>query len=353
MPRYAKRVGRKVGLSPGTLIAGESKRTGPVDIAVIDYSEILFNERIIARVEDVLPYRDSPTVSWINIDGIHDLALIDQIGTHFGLHPLVMEDIATAGQRPKIEDFGDYLFITLTMLEIAPSGQVVHDEISLLVGSNYVLSFQESSGDCFNPVRERLRSGKGKLRKSGSDYLAYALIDTVVDNYFVVLEKLGEHFETLQEQVVADPTPHTLATINRLKSDMLFIRKVVWPLRDVIAGLQRGDSQLMTRPTEIYLRDVHDHVIQVIDTIETFRDMLSGMLDIYLSSVSNRLNSVMKVLTIIATIFIPLTFIAGVYGMNFRYMPELEWQFGYPVIMALMLGIGLGMLVWFRRKNWL
>ncbi|MEW6051697.1 MAG: magnesium/cobalt transporter CorA [Candidatus Zixiibacteriota bacterium] len=354
MLRYAKRVSRKVGLSPGSLVAGESRRTGPITISVIDYSERHFEEKQVSRIEDVFPYRDTPGVTWINIDGIHDLSLIEKIGSHFGFHPLVLEDIVTTGQRPKVEDFGDYLFITLIMLEMSASKNVIeHDEVSILVGRNYLLSFQETSGDCFNPIRERLRAGKEKLRKAGPDYLAYALMDTIVDNYFVVLEKLGEHFETLQEKVVADPTPAALSTINRLKGEMLFLRKAVWPLRDVISNLQRGESPLFTRATELYLRDVHDHVIQVMDTIETFRDMLSGMLDIYLSSVSNRLNSVMKVLTIIATIFIPLTFIAGIYGMNFDFMPELHWRFGYPLIMFLMFGIGIGMLAWFRRKNWL
>ncbi len=205
----------------------------------------------------------------------------------------------------------------------------------------------------FGPVRERIRTAKGRIRKMGPDYLAYALVDLIVDNYFVVLERLGEEIELIEDRVVSDPAPETLRAIHKLKSDMIFLRKSVWPLREVVSGLERGESPLIAESTGIYLRDVYDHTIQVIDTIETFRDVLSGMLDIYLSSVNNRLNSVMKVLTIIATIFMPLTFIAGMYGMNFKYMPELEWQWGYPVVIAVMLVVATSMLVIFRRKKWL
>jgi magnesium transporter len=227
------------------------------------------------------------------------------------------------------------------------------EQISLILGPNFVFSFQEKEGDVFDPIRERIRNGKGRIRKMGTDYLMYALLDSIVDNYFIILEKLGEKIELLEEKLVTRPTPDTLSTIHQLKREMIFLRKAVWPLREVISGLERNDSSMIKESTRIYLRDVYDHTIQTIDTIETFRDMVSGMLDIYLSSVSNRLNSVMKVLTIIATIFMPLTFLAGIYGMNFKYMPELEWRWSYPVIWLIMAGIGFFMLLYFRKKKWL
>jgi magnesium transporter len=234
------------------------------------------------------------------------------------------------------------------------SGEIEAEQVSLILGQNFLFSFQEGKkGDLFDPIRERIRNGKGRIRKMGADYLAYALIDAVVDHYFIILEKLGERIEVLEEALVAQPTTRTLHEIHNLKREMIFLRKAIWPLREVINSLARGESSLIQESTRVYLRDVYDHTIQVIDTIETFRDMVSGMLDIYLSSVSNRLNSVMKVLTIIATVFMPLTFLAGVYGMNFKHMPELEWRWGYPVIWAVMIAIGVFMLIYFRKKKWL
>jgi magnesium transporter len=233
------------------------------------------------------------------------------------------------------------------------TGQILAEQVSLVLGKNFVISFQEREGDIFNPVRERIRNGKGRIRKMGADYLVYSLLDSIVDNYFIILEKLGERIELLEEKLITNPVPETINLIHKLKREMIFLRRSVWPLRELIGNIERGESSLIKGSTNIYLRDVYDHTIQVIDTIETFRDILSGMLDIYLSSVSNRLNAVMKVLTIIATIFMPLTFIAGIYGMNFKYMPELEWRLGYPVILLTMVSIGVLMLVSFRKKKWL
>jgi magnesium transporter len=353
--RAFKQVSGKIGMSPGTLIPPADGRTGPIKISAFHYDESTLDEKKdVVSIESVLPSKEATGVTWIDIDGIHDTALIERVGAHFGFHPLVLEDVVTPDQRPKLEDYTDYLFVTLKMLTLVPGEQEVKiEEISILVGANYLITVQETEGDCFEPVRERIRRGKERLRKAGPDYLMYALIDAIVDNYFAVLETLGERFELLQESVITQPDPKTLQTLHRMKSELIYVRKSVWPLRDVINGLQRSESKLISRTTEVYLRDVHDHTIQVIDTIETFRDMLSSMLDIYLSSVSNRLNAVMKVLTIIATIFIPLTFIAGVYGMNFEFMPELHWRWGYPAIMGLMFAMGLGMLYWFRRKDWI
>ena len=293
-------------------------------------------------------------MTWINIDGLHEVKIIENIGSHFDIHPLVLEDILHTGQRPKTEDFGSYIYIVLKMLYFNEEENEIQDEqLSIILGSNFVISFQERVGDVFNPVRERIRIGRFQIKKRKSDYLAYALIDAVVDNYFIILEKLGEQIEDLEEELLDNPNPKNLETIHSLKRQLISLRKSVWPLREVIGGLERSESPLFHESTGIYLKDVYDHTIQVIDTIETYRDMVSGMLDTYLSNISNRMNEVMKVLTIIATIFIPLTFISGLYGMNFRYMPELEWHWGYPLIMFIMAILAIFMLFYFRKKRWL
>jgi len=354
MPRRIKKRSRKAGLPPGTLVHIGEQKAEEVRIIIIDYDEAHFQEKEIKTVEECFLFKDKPTVTWINVDGIHEVEVLELLGECFGLHPLVLEDILNTDQRPKLEDFGDYIFVVLkTFSYNDQSDEVEPEQISLILGPSFVLSLQEREGDVFNPIRERIRSGKGRIRRMGADYLAYCLLDSIVDHYFVVLEQVGEEVEFLEEELVANPTPETLQTIHNLKRDMIFLRKSVWPLREVIGALERGESSLIRESTGIYLRDVYDHTIQVVDTIETFRDMISGMLDIYLSSVSNRMNEVMKVLTIIATIFIPLTLIAGIYGMNFQYMPELGWRWGYPVVWLVMLVIGVVMLVYFRRKKWL
>jgi magnesium transporter len=354
MLRHYKRVSGKVGLSPGTLVKTDQTYSVPSKVTVITYNQATISEKANVPIADALLPANDAVVTWIHVDGIQGTSTIEAIGKHFNLHPLVLEDVVTSGQRPKLEDYGDYLFITINMLSMdEQSREVRSDELSLLFGSNFVLTLHDTAKDIFEPVRERLRKAGGRLRTYGADYLAYALLDTVVDNYFVVFERLGEHFEELQDNVVIDPSPETLSAIQHFKNELLILRKSVWPVRDIMSGMQRNESKLVTRTTELYLRDVHDHAMQMMDTIETFRDMLSGMLDIYLSSTSNRLNAVMKVLTIIATIFIPLTFLAGVYGMNFKYMPELEWRWGYPLLWVIMISVSVGMMVWFRRKKWL
>ena len=355
MPKLIKKRSKKAGLPPGSLVHIGEKKAEEVKITIIDYDETHFQEKVIKTIEECIPFKDKPTVTWINVDGIHQVELLEKLGQCYGLHPLTLEDILNTDQRPKIEDFGDYVFIVLKMLYYRDkTDEIVTEQMSLILGSNFVISFQEGiEGDLFDPIRERIRSEKGRIRKMGADYLAYSLLDSIVDYYFVILEKLGERIESLEEKLVANPNPETLQIIHNLKREMIFLRKSVWPLREVISGLERGESSLIKESTRIYLRDVYDHTIQVIDTIETFRDMLSGMLDIYLSSVSNRLNAVMKVLTIIATIFMPLTFLAGIYGMNFKFMPELEWRFGYPLILLIMMAIGVFMLFYFKKKKWL
>jgi len=265
-----------------------------------------------------------------------------------------MEDVLDTTQRPKSEDFDDHVFLVLKMLKLN-GGDLSLDaeQVSMVLGSNFVLTFQERPGDVFESVRERLRSNKGRIRKMGADYLAYSLMDAIVDNYFLILEKLGDKIEILEEEVVGNPDPGVRREIYALKRELIFLRRSVWPLREVISALERGESSLFTPATLLYMRDVYDHTIQVVDTLESYRDTVSGLVDLYMSSISNRMNDIMKVLTIIATIFIPLTFIAGIYGMNFEFMPELKWRFGYPAAWALMLSMAAVMFSFFRNKRWL
>ncbi len=353
MPKLIKKRSEKAGLPPGSLVHIGEKKVEEVKITIIDYDETHFQEKEAKTIEECFIFKDKPTVTWINVEGIHQVEILEKLGECYGFHPLILEDILNTDQRPKTEDFGDYLYIVLKML-YPNNSEVVTEQISLILGPNFVISFQEGlKGDVFDPLRERIRTAKGKIRQLGADYLAYSLIDSIVDHYFIILEKLGENIEFLEEKLITSPTPETLQTIHNLKREMIFLRKSVWPLREVISGLERGESFLIKESTRLYLRDVYDHTIQVIDNVETFRDMLSGMLDIYLSSVSNRLNAVMKVLTIIATIFMPLTFLAGLYGMNFKYMPELSWPWGYPLALFIMLAIAVSMLIYFKNKKWL
>jgi len=356
MRRLTKKRSIKSGLMPGTLVYVGDKSATAVQVTIIDYTESVFQERQVQTLEECILFRESPSVTWINVDATHQVEIVQKLGDCFGIHPLIQEDILNTEQRPKLEDFGDYLYVVLKMLSANGNGDgMLAEQVSLILGPNFVISFQEEGkeGDLFEVVRERLRSSKGKLRKMGADYLLYALLDAIVDGYFVILERLGERIEVLEEELLANPSQLTLQNIHTLKREMIFLRKSVWPLREVISGLQRGESSLIGETTGPYLRDVYDHTIQVIDAVESFRDMLAGMLDIYLSSISNRLNEVMKLLTIIATIFIPLTFIVGLYGMNFKFMPELEWRWGYPTVLLVMVGVAGLMLTFFRRKRWL
>ncbi|MGD2186444.1 MAG: magnesium/cobalt transporter CorA, partial [Desulfobacterales bacterium] len=293
-------------------------------------------------------------VTWINIDGLHEVELIEKVGTHFGVHSLTLEDIVNTGQRPKVDDFEDYIYLVFKMLKFDdPSGHIVSEQVSLILGPHYLISFQEAEGDVFNLVRERIRKGRVRIRKSGPDYLAYALIDAVVDLYFLILEKIGEKIEQFEDRVHSEPTPEILQKIHELKREIIYFRKQVWPIREVLNVWHKTESPLVDDANNVFINDVYDHTIQVIDTIESFRDIIAGMMDLYLSTVSNRMNEVMKVLTIMATIFIPLTFVAGIYGMNFKFMPELEWKWSYPLLWILLIVIFLSMLFYFKRKKWL
>ncbi|MFC1846581.1 magnesium/cobalt transporter CorA [Chloroflexota bacterium] len=344
---------KKAGLPPGTLVySGEEKAYKP-KISLIDYTEANFQESAIENIEECFPFKDTPTITWINIDGVHDIGMIEKLGNRFELHPLIMEDIVNTQQRPKVEEADKYMFIVLRMLYFNDNDEELKSEqVSLVLGSNFVISFQESVGDVFQPIRDRIAKGKRRIRKMGADYLAYALVDAIVDNYFIVLERLGETIESIEDDLIQKPTPETLQIIHNLKREVISLRKSVWPLREVISSMDRSETPLIRKTTKIYLRDVYDHTIQVIDTIESFRDMISSMLDIYLSSVSNRMNEVMKVLTIFAAIFIPLTFIAGIYGMNFASMPELSWRWGYPAALVVMALVAAVLLFYFKRNKW-
>lgn len=354
------RVGKryhKPGTAPGTLRAPETPGPGPTQVTVIDYAPEHFQEKRISKIEEVFPYRDSSTVTWINVEGLQDIGLIEKIGRHFGFHSLALEDVLNCGQRPKLEDYGSYHFLVLKSL-YRKEGALDIEQISFFLAGNYVITFQEVPGDSFEAVRERIRQGKGQIRRMGPDYLLYALMDALVDEFFPVLETYGERVEELEDEVVLRAEPATLNEVHRIKRELLTLRRTAWPEREVINALQREEAHLIRPETRVFLRDCYDHIIQVIDMIETYRDLSSGLLEVYLSSTSNRLNSVMKVLTIISTIFIPLNFIAGVYGMNFNpeasplNMPELNWPFGYLFALGLMTIVAGSLVVYFRRKRW-
>ncbi len=344
---------RKAGLPPGTLVHIGEKKTESVSISVYEYGEGQFQERSVAKPEEVSLIGE-PTVRWVDVGGIHKMEVLEAFGKIFGLHPLLLEDIANTDQRPKLDDYGAYGYVVLKMLyEGQRHGDINVEQVSLIFGENFLLSFQENGGDVFQGVKERLRNGKGRLRHAGADYLLYALMDSIVDRYFIILETLGERVEVLQDRCVSNPGPETLRDIHALKRQLLFLRRSVWPLRDVMNNLSRSDGQFLQGSTKVFFRDVYDHVIQIGDIIETLREMVSSMMEVYLSSVSYRLNGVMKVLTIITTIFMPLSFIASVYGMNFEHMPELKSPWGYPVVLGVMAVIGTAMLYFFKLKKWL
>jgi len=354
MPRFTKKRLKKIGASPGTLVHVGEKKTEKTRISLIDYDEEHLQEKVLDNIEGAFPLKDLPTVTWINIDGLHDVDVIEKTGQRFNIHPLVLEDILNTGQRPKSEEFEDFVFVVLKMLYYDKNTKELNSEqISLILGRNFLISFQEVQGDVFETVRERIRKSKTRIRKAGCDYLAYALIDAVVDHYFLILETLGENIEILEEEIIENPTRKSMQTIHDLKREMIYLRKQIWPIREVINSLVKGESSLLGEPVHLYFRDVYDHTIQIIDTIESFRDILGGMLEMYLSTISNKMNEVMKVLTIIATIFIPITFVAGIYGMNFKFMPELEWQWGYLMFWVIIAVVVGGMTTYFKKKKWI
>jgi len=353
MLRLSRKRVKPVGAPPGTLVHTGRKRTEEVQITVIDYDAEKYEELKVSDIDEGFKYLDSPTVTWINIDGLHEVDVIEELGEHLEIHPLVLEDVLYVEQRPKVEDFDDYLFLVVKMLTRVPEKGIDVEHISLILGSNWVISFQEIPGDIFVEIRERLRKAKGRIRSLGADYLCYRLLDTTVDHYYVILDEVAEQIEELESQLEGSPTPETQRRIHLLKHELLHIRKNIWPLREAVREFEQIESQLVSDEVRQFLSDVRDHTFQVIDTLDTYREMVSGLQDLYLSAISNRMNEVMKVLTIIATIFIPLTFIAGIYGMNFQYMPELTWRPAYFIALGVMVITAFGMVAFFHRKKWL
>lgn len=344
--------GRKAGSGPGTLIHIGRPRAQQPSIRVIEYDQHNMADRLIEKAGDYR-IRQGNHVAWLNVDGVHQPEVIEAVGEAFNLHPLVMEDILNVDQRPKVEDYDGYLYLVLRILRYdAASREIQSEQLSLVLGDHFVLSLHEVKSDIFDAVRSRLLDGR-QIRSMPADYLAYALLDSVVDHYFLALEELSDQIESLEDELIEKPQPSNLRQIHHYKREMLMLRKAVWPLREVLGRLSRDENPLIRAETRVFLRDVYDHTIHVMDTIDTLRELLVGMLDLYLSSINNRMNEVMKVLTIIATVFMPLTFIAGVYGMNFKVMPELEWRWGYPVVMVLMLVVAAALLLLFRRRRWI
>jgi magnesium transporter len=354
MNQTTNRISTKAGLSPGTLIHIGKKSSEKTIISVIDYDATHYNEIICESTNECIPFKSTPSVSWINIDGLHNTNIIEEIGKQFQLHPLLLEDVLNTRHRPKVEEFDNNIFITLKMLGISKTGKnIVSEQVSIVLGDTWVISFQEQRGDIFDALRLRMKENKGTIRQQGADYLLYRLIDTVVDNYYFVTEHISERIEELEEMVLKSSERESLLQIQKLKREILNLRKLILPLREAVSELQQDQTKLIKATTVRYLRDVYEHIIHVNDSLDTQRDMLASIMDLYLSGVSNKMNQVMQVLTIIATIFIPLTFIAGIYGMNFDNMPELHWKYGYFGIWGIMIAVIIVMIAFFKRKGWL
>nr|MBS0022218.1 magnesium/cobalt transporter CorA [Gammaproteobacteria bacterium] len=353
MKQTTSRRSHKAGLPPGTLVhIGERKRE-TARIRLLQYNAQHLEESE-PSVEKWRGLRRTGGITWIHVTGVHDIAVLAAVGEYFGLHPLVLEDILNTDQRPKREDYEDYTYLVIKALQYGSDGQrLVREQVSIVLGRDFVLSFEENEPSLFEPVRQQLLNKHGRIRELGADYLAYRLVDAVVDGYFGVLERFGEHIETLQDRIMRRPSGRSQQVLYHLRREIMLVRRFVWPLREVIGGLEREGGALIQEGTRIYLRDVYDHVLHMIETIEAFHEMLAYTLDIHLLGTTHRLNEIIKVLTVIATAFMPPTLIASIYGMNFRVMPEISWTWGYPLAIGVMLGTVSGMLVYFRRKHWL
>jgi len=341
-------------MPPGTLVFIGERRVETPSIDIIDYAATKVREFSVKTAAECVPFINDETVTWINITGLHDTAFIQKVGETFSIHPLLLEDIVNTGQRPKFQDHGKLIFFVLRMLyKNQGMNEIISEQVTIVLGRNFVLTFQEMPGDVFDVIRNRIRTGGGRIRRSNAAYLAYALIDAIVDNYFCILEEMDEKIENAQQAALDEPIPPTLNRIHALKHELVSIRRQLWPLREAISLLQKTENPLIEKELAPYLHDVYEHTFQLLDTIESMREMISTALETYMSSVSNRMNEIMKVLTIISTIFIPLTFIAGVYGMNFEYMPELSWPLGYAAVLGVMAAIGSAMVLFFKRRQWI
>lgn len=352
--RFVRRTVKRPGTPPGTLVHTGERKVERIRIRCLDYGPDRVEELEPADVGACFPLNDRPSVTWINVDGLHDVEVIRALGEHHAWHPLLLEDILGTGQRAKVEEYDGYLFVVLPMLSWDPERrQVVHEQLSLVLGAGYVVTFQERWGDVFDGIRERLRQGKGRIRARGADYLAYALMDAVVDHCFHVLEGIGDVVEELEEDVLNDSGRDTMIQLHALKRELIAVRRAVWPMRDMLAQVVRDDEDMFHPETEVFLRDVHDHAVHVVEGVEVLRDVVAGAVDLHLSMLGVRTNEVMKVLTIMASIFIPLTFFAGIYGMNFEHMPELAVPWAYPAVLAAMAALAVGMVLFFRRRGWM
>jgi magnesium transporter len=333
---------------------GDAAAGAATEVTLIDFDEARCTEKKVAEMAQCVPFRDTQSVTWINVDGLQQVATLERLGQEFGLHPLVLEDVLNTDQRPKVEEHDGYLYAVVKMLAYnAQTRELDIEQLSSVLGSNFVLTFQDKPGDVLEPLRERIRHARGRIRRFGADYLFYAIIDTIVDNYFVVLDKLGEQIEVIEEIVAINPKANTLQEIHGLKRQIITLRKAVWPLRDVVSSLQHDGSGLLKESTRIYLRDLLDHVMQITDGIDAYRDTLASSLEVYMSNINNRTNGVMKVLALFSAIFMPLTFITGIFGMNFKNFPELDWRYGFQGTIMLMVVLGVGMIVFFKLKRWL
>lgn len=345
------------GTLPGTLTALKDRGTEKAIIRVFDYGPDHVEEKVVQQVEECFPYVGTDTVTWIDVDRIGEVEVIRKLGEQFKLHPLALEDVLNIPQRPKVEEYGNHLFMVTRMVSFNTTME--SEQVSMFLGRNYLITFQEHPGDCFDPIRDRIRKNGGIIRKQGADYLAYALMDALIDGYFPVLEALGEQIEGLEDEVIENPSRATVQRIHKVKRDLLDLRRSTWPQREAINTLIREATPLIKETTRTHLRDVYDHTIQSMDVVETYRELVSGLMEAYFSSLSNKMNEVMKTLTVVATIFIPLTFIVGIYGMNFNperspwNMPELNWAWGYPAVWLVILMVVLGMVWFFHRKEWL
>ena len=341
-----------VGAPPGTLYYNGEERIDKIKITLIEYNDTEFFEETFFDLTDCLSHVKPNMIKWINVEGLHDIDLIEKIGKFYHIHPLTLEDIVHVDQRAKFEDFDHYVVAIMRMIHYG--AQVESEQLAIVLCENTVISFQEPhGGDAFDIIRTRLRTSKGRVRKLGADYLAYALMDAVVDCYFTAIEKIGDKIEIIEEQIISDSDKKSILELYRLKREMIYLRKQVWPMRDLINNMIRSETTLINPTSDIYLRDLSDHVTRIIDTVETYRDLLSGIMDVFLSTNANKMNEVMKVLTIMSSIFIPVTFIAGVYGMNFENMPELKTQTGYFIVLGVMISTILGLLYYFKRRKWL
>jgi magnesium transporter len=354
MTEPSSRASSKSGLPPGTLIhVGEVLAT-ETRISVLDYTRERCKEHVAHSIEDITRYRDTDSVTWINVEGLINVSIIEAIGQQFGIHPLVLEDILNTHQRPKFEQHDNYLFLVFKVMYPAEDEvSVNYEQVSILILDDYVFTFKEKQDNIFEPIINRLRNSKGRFRSLGADYLAYTLLDTVVDLYLSLQDYLDKVIESVEDDLLGSPDAGTLAAIQRIRRELIFIRRSSAPLRELLNGILRSDSMLIGDSTLIYFRDVQDHVLRVTDAIDTYRDIITSLHDIYNSTISNKMNEVMKVLTVFATIFIPLTFITGIYGMNFEYMPELKWHWSYPLLWSAFIVTSVALLVYFKRKKWL